>query len=161
MILESSSMILAEGYPAHPKWLDYLDRNPDMDATPEVAVLDDDMWDKLEEINLFVNLAPFINDVEDYWDDVPDGDCDNKTLAKRKLLFQAGFPLGALQPVLCQLPQVTYGSPGDHHMVLRVVTTQGDYILDNVIPFVIPWTEFPYTWLYCWQGEKWKRIATK
>ena len=68
-------------------------------------------------------------------------DCVGYVRAKRDALTQAGFPSGALSPAVVK----TRG--GVIHAVLLVRTTEGDYVLDNLSPYVVRWTETDYTFI--------------
>jgi predicted transglutaminase-like cysteine proteinase len=101
---------------------------------------------KLESINALVNnrIAP-VSDadhaaVPDAWDYPEDGkgDCEDYALLKRRLLAEAGFPRGAL------LLAVVKDENGDGHAVLMARTSRGDFVLDNLVDDVKPWTRTPY-----------------
>jgi predicted transglutaminase-like cysteine proteinase len=89
--------------------------------------------------------------VEDYWD-MPfengskTGDCEDYALEKRKLLISAGLPMNALSVALVRTAWK------ESHAVLLVHTNNGDYVLDNLSPFVEPWMAVRYTWLK-WQSR--------
>ncbi|WP_461330447.1 transglutaminase-like cysteine peptidase [Bradyrhizobium liaoningense] len=36
---------------------------------------------------------------------------------------------------------------GEHHLVLLVRTSSGDFVLDNLTPRVKPWSRTPYRWV--------------
>ena len=71
------------------------------------------------------------------------GDCEDYVLLKRRLLLQRGFPASALL-----LTVVRRIDNGEEHMVLTVVTTDGDYILDNIVEMVRPWADTREDYLY-------------
>jgi predicted transglutaminase-like cysteine proteinase len=103
-------------------------------------------WRKIVRINETVNrtIAP-ISD-KDHWGqveswDYPEdhkGDCEDYALLKRRLLIAAGFPREAL------LLTIVKEANGDGHSVLTVHTDRGDYVLDNLVDAVKPWTKTPY-----------------
>jgi hypothetical protein len=68
-------------------------------------------------------------------------DCVGYVRAKREALTQAGLPAGALSPAVVR----TQG--GVIHAVLLVRTTDGDYVLDNLSPYVARWTDTDYTFI--------------
>lgn len=69
------------------------------------------------------------------------GDCEDYALAKRRALIDAG-----VDPDLISVGIVrTYR--GEIHAVLLVETGQGEYVLDNLSPWVVRWNEAPYHWL--------------
>ena len=69
------------------------------------------------------------------------GDCEDYVLEKRRRLMQAGVPAGDLLVTVVRQPN------GDGHAVLTVRTGMGEFILDNLEPRVLSWTETPYTYL--------------
>ncbi|CCV08384.1 Transglutaminase-like cysteine peptidase,BTLCP [Mesorhizobium metallidurans STM 2683] len=99
-------------------------------------------WNQMVEINNRVNVSvqPLTDKelfgVEERWD-YPDtaGDCEDYALMKRKILNEAGFPLGSL------LMTVGRDAKGGGHAVLTVVTDRGDFVLDNVEQKILLWRE--------------------
>ncbi len=69
------------------------------------------------------------------------GDCEDYALEKRRRLMALGVPAGDL------LMTVARQRNGDGHAVLTVRTSRGDFILDNLEPRVLAWTETEYTYL--------------
>lgn len=69
------------------------------------------------------------------------GDCEDYVLEKRRELMAKGVPAGALLITVAKQPN------GDGHAVLTVHTASGDYILDNLEPRVMAWTDTDYTFL--------------
>lgn len=69
------------------------------------------------------------------------GDCEDYVLEKRRELMKLGVPAGNLLITVVRQPN------GDGHAVLTVNTTRGDYILDNLEPRVLAWTDTDYTYL--------------
>jgi len=65
------------------------------------------------------------------------GDCEDFALTKRMLLLEAGFPMGAVWPVLCK-------KDGAGHMVTVVSTTEKDFVMDIE----------PYNWIHDAEGSK-------
>lgn len=68
------------------------------------------------------------------------GDCEDYVLEKRRALVAAGLPKAALSIA------VVTTSRGQSHAVLLVDTDAGEYVLDNLSPWVLPWTKTPYQW---------------
>ena len=69
------------------------------------------------------------------------GDCEDYALEKRRELMQAGVPAGDLLLTVARQPN------GDGHAVLTVRTSLGEFILDNLEPKVLAWTDTDYTYL--------------
>lgn len=69
------------------------------------------------------------------------GDCEDLALLKRRLLIQAGWPVGAL------LITVARQTNGDGHAVLTALTDRGDLVLDNLDPQIKLWNETPYHYI--------------
>ncbi|HEY8572891.1 transglutaminase-like cysteine peptidase [Phenylobacterium sp.] len=68
------------------------------------------------------------------------GDCEDYVLEKRRALLQGGVPASALSIA------VVGTSRGLTHAVLLVATDKGDYVLDNLSAWVLPWQKTPYQW---------------
>lgn len=68
------------------------------------------------------------------------GDCEDYVLEKRRALLAAGVPKSALSIAVVS----TYR--GETHAVLLVDTAQGEYVLDNLSPWVLPWAKTAYQW---------------
>lgn len=104
-------------------------------------------WSQLVAINTRVNKAvrPQADlvtwGVEDYWAlPTAAGDCEDYVLEKRRELLKAGFLASGLNIAIVQM--VT----GEAHAVLLVATREGDFVLDNLSPWIRPWAATGYTW---------------
>lgn len=100
---------------------------------------------ELDDINRVVNTAiePATDlelyGIEEYWTlPVTKGDCEDYALLKRHLLIKRGWPVGSL------LITVVKDEKGEGHAILTARTSQGDFILDNKTPDVLPWQRTPY-----------------
>ena len=69
------------------------------------------------------------------------GDCEDYALEKRRQLMRIGVPAGDLLMTVARQPN------GDGHAVLTVRTSRGDFILDNLEPRVLAWTNTEYSYL--------------
>lgn len=69
------------------------------------------------------------------------GDCEDYVLEKRRILMAQGVPAGNLLITVVRQPN------GDGHAVLTVNTSMGDFILDNLEPRVLAWTDTEYRFL--------------
>ncbi len=69
------------------------------------------------------------------------GDCEDYVLLKRLTLIKRGWPADAL------LITVVRDQEGAGHAVLTVTTDRGDFILDNKVGAIKPWTETTYRYL--------------
>lgn len=106
------------------------------------------LWAAMVDINNTVNVmvAPKTDmeiwGREEVWS-YPNkvGDCEDYVLEKRRELMKLGVPAGNLLITVVRQPN------GDGHAVLTVNTTRGDYILDNLEPRVLAWTDTDYTYL--------------
>ena len=86
------------------------------------------------------------------------GDCEDFALEKRRLLLQMGIPAGALA-----LATTTSKATGSHALLV-IRTTQGDYVLDNTTPWVLPWAETDYKWITIQEGGnllQWRAVAAR
>jgi len=81
--------------------------------------------------------------VTEFWT-VPvdgEGDCEDYVLAKRKMLLLLGLPSSALRIT------VAVNNRFVRHAVLTVVTTQGDYVLDNAQDDILATEKVDYHWV--------------
>lgn len=106
------------------------------------------LWETIIAVNNSVNdmIVPRTDmeiwGQEEVWSFPGDyGDCEDYVLEKRRLLMNAGIPAGDLLITVVRQPD------GRGHAVLTVRTSHGDFILDNLEPRVLSWTETEYTYL--------------
>jgi len=111
------------------------------------VVMNDDRWNDLKTINNFANTTvepvsdmKLYNVVEHWTYPKNQGDCEDYVLLKRKKLMMMGWPAEAL------LITVLRDENNEGHAVLTVSTDQGDFILDNRVDEILPWTETDYTY---------------
>lgn len=106
------------------------------------------LWAAMVDVNNAVNTMVTPKTDAEIWGkeevwSYPDqvGDCEDYVLEKRRELMRAGVPAGSL------LITVVRQRSGDGHAVLTVRTSNGDYILDNLEPRIMAWTDTDYTYL--------------
>jgi len=106
------------------------------------------LWATLIDINNAVNAAVMPRTDMEMWGkeevwSYPTniGDCEDYALEKRRRLMAQGVPAGDL------LITVARQRNGDGHAVLTVRTSHGDFILDNLEPRVLAWSDTDYTYL--------------
>jgi predicted transglutaminase-like cysteine proteinase len=112
------------------------------------AKLTPKVWALLQHVNNAANadIAPVTDrelwGVDERWS-YPDarGDCEDYVLLKRRALMERGLPASAL------LITVARQENGDGHAVLTVRTDRGDFVLDNLEPKVLLWSETGYLYL--------------
>src|SRR5450631_3216026 len=102
----------------------------------------------LERVNQRVNASivskskAYGSSLEDTWTIAPDrGDCNDDAVTKRHELLRRGFPSSALRL------WVTKTAAGIGHLVLVVVTTKGDLVMDSLADAIQPWQSTGYQWL--------------
>ncbi len=102
----------------------------------------------LNRVNHSVNLsiAPMLksygSNLDDGWTIAPGaGDCNDYAVTKRHELLESGLPSKALRL------SVVKTASGIGHLVLVVVTTKGDLVLDNLTEVIRPWQNTDYHWL--------------
>jgi predicted transglutaminase-like cysteine proteinase len=102
----------------------------------------------LKRVNHSINMSivpklkSYGSNLEDGWTIAPGaGDCNDYAVTKRHELLESGLPSKALR-----LSVVTTRSRIGH-LVLVVVTTKGDLVLDNLTEMVRPWQNTDYHWL--------------
>jgi predicted transglutaminase-like cysteine proteinase len=110
---------------------------------PRKIEMTSDNWETLVRVNSRVNreIKP-VSDQKHFgrinvWVYPTDGkgDCKAYALVKQRKLIAAGFPREAL------LITVVWTKEDQGHAVLMARTNKGDYILDNLSPKVLLWTE--------------------
>ena len=69
------------------------------------------------------------------------GDCEDYALEKRRRLMKLGVPAGDL------LLTVVRQRNGDGHAVLTMRTSRGEFILDNLEPRILAWSDTSYSYL--------------
>lgn len=107
-----------------PLWAAMVDINNTVNMTVEPAT-DMEMWGR-EEVWSYPDIV---------------GDCEDYVLEKRRQLMALGVPSGSL------LITVVRQLNGDGHAVLTVNTSLGDFVLDNLEPRILAWTETEYQFL--------------
>jgi predicted transglutaminase-like cysteine proteinase len=110
--------------------------------------LNDDTLKLLDHVNRDVNAAinpmtkGYGSNVQDGWTISPTmGDCNDYAVTKRHELLQSGLPAKALRLSVVQT------ASGIGHLVLVVVTTKGDLVLDNLTETIRSWQNTGYHWL--------------
>lgn len=85
------------------------------------------------------------------------GDCEDYVLEKRRRLQEAGLPLSKL------LITVVRKADGEGHAVLLLRLEDGDYVLDNLRGWIVPWSRTDYRFLKAQDpghSGKWRTIRT-
>jgi predicted transglutaminase-like cysteine proteinase len=102
----------------------------------------------LKHVNSDVNAAiiPTVKDhgpeLNDGWTIAPSaGDCNDYAVTKRHELLQSGLPAKALRL------SVVKTASGIGHLVLVVMTTKGELVMDNLTETIRPWRTTDYHWL--------------
>jgi len=120
------------------------------EATPKQAPiqLTRKLWAEMVDVNNTVNTMVTPRTDQDIWGKAevwsyPDrvGDCEDYVLEKRRQLMRDGVPAGSVLITVVRQPN------GDGHAVLTVRTSNGDYILDNLEPRILAWSDTDYTFL--------------
>lgn len=104
--------------------------------------------DLLKQVNYSVNMSitPTLKsygpELQDGWTIAPvTGDCNDYAVTKRHELLESGLPAKALRL------SVVKTTSGIGHLVLVVVTTKGDIVMDNLTEAIRPWQSTDYQWL--------------
>ena len=114
-------------------------------------VLTQDLWNEVRTVNDRINRAILkrsdreLYGVDENWTlpleaGVNAGDCEDFVLEKRRALLEAGVPQSALSIAVV----TTYR--GVSHAVLLISTDRGDYVLDSLTPWILPWAKTDYHW---------------
>ena len=111
------------------------------------------VWAALNGVNQSINakIRPMSDEqafgMSDYWTlplsdgPRPVGNCKHYALEKRKALVDAGFSPDALSIAIVKTGW------GEIHAVLIVGTDKGDYVLDNLTPWIKGWQDVNYSWI--------------
>jgi len=127
-------------------------------VTASFPAMTAELWRQLEITNRVVNVGVrSVSDVAhygvaDFWElpfqgGANAGDCEDYVLQKRQMLLAHGVPMAALSVALVKT------SWGEEHAVLLVRSAQGDYVLDNLTPWIKPWTAVSYNWIKWQSGD--------
>ncbi|MCH9054238.1 MAG: transglutaminase-like cysteine peptidase, partial [Proteobacteria bacterium] len=117
-------------------------------ATPAVVELTPERRGELERVQSDVNRRiTAVEDIDQYgwrehwtYPDTGAGDCEDYALEKRRQLIAGGWPAQALFLAVARIPR------GVAHTVLVAATSEGDFVLDNLMSAVMPWRRLPYAW---------------
>jgi predicted transglutaminase-like cysteine proteinase len=115
-------------------------------GTPPAIVLTSETWETITGVNEWVNthIQPMPDRAHrgriNVWAFAEDGrgDCKDYVLVKRQKLIEAGLPRESL------LITVVQTTREQGHAVLIARTDHGDFVLDNLSPTVVIWSETPY-----------------
>jgi len=83
--------------------------------------------------------------VDEYWNTpleagLATGDCEDFVLEKRHALIAQGVPASALSIAVVNTIR------GETHAVLLVATDHGEYAMDSLTPWILPWEKTGYHW---------------
>jgi predicted transglutaminase-like cysteine proteinase len=95
-------------------------------------------------VNMSIIPAPksYGPNLGDGWRIAPEmGDCNDYAVTKRHELIESGLPSRALRL------SVVKTASGIGHLVLVVVTTKGDIVMDDLTEVIRPWQGTDYHWL--------------
>jgi predicted transglutaminase-like cysteine proteinase len=102
----------------------------------------------LKRVNRSVNMSiiptpkSYGPNLGDGWTIAPEmGDCNDYAVTKRHELLENGLPSRALRL------SVVKTASGIGHLVLVVVTTKGDIVMDDLTEMIRPWQGTDYHWL--------------
>jgi predicted transglutaminase-like cysteine proteinase len=97
-----------------------------------------------QDVNMSITptLKNYGPEFQDGWAIAPvNGDCNDYAVTKRHELLESGLPAKALRL------SVVKTASGIGHLVLVVVTTKGDIVLDNLTQTIRTWQNTDYHWL--------------
>jgi predicted transglutaminase-like cysteine proteinase len=110
--------------------------------------LDAETSELLKRVNHSVNMSiiptrkSYGRNLGDGWTIGPDmGDCNDYAVTKRHELIAKGLPSKALRLAVVRT------ASGIGHLVLVVVTTKGDIVMDDLTEVIRPWQSTDYHWL--------------
>jgi len=110
--------------------------------------LDAQTTELLKRVNHSVNISiiptpkSYGPNLGDGWTIAPEmGDCNDYAVTKRHELLENGLPSKALRLAVVKT------ASGIGHLVLVVVTTKGDIVMDDLTEEIRPWQSTDYHWL--------------
>ena len=110
--------------------------------------LNEETLELLKRVNHSVNMSiipmpkGYGQNLGDGWTIAPNmGDCNDYAVTKRHQLLERGLPSKALRL------SVVKTASGVGHLVLVVVTTKGDIVMDDLTEAIRPWQSTDYHWL--------------
>jgi predicted transglutaminase-like cysteine proteinase len=128
--------------------LQYPDDCRSNSAESERVDLTSENLELLKRVNHRVNMSivskskAYGNRLQDTWSIAPgQGDCNDYAVTKRHELLKSGLPSSALRLSVTKTPA------GIGHLVLVVVTTKGNLVMDNLADAIRPWQTTDYHWL--------------
>jgi predicted transglutaminase-like cysteine proteinase len=95
-------------------------------------------------VNMYINPRPksYGRNLGEGWTIAPEmGDCNDYAVTKRHELLENGLPSKALRLAVVKT------ASGIGHLVLVVVTTKGDIVMDDLTEEIRPWQSTDYHWL--------------
>jgi len=95
-------------------------------------------------VNMYINPRPksYGPNLGEGWTIAPEmGDCNDYAVTKRRELLENGLPSKALRLAVVKT------ASGIGHLVLVVVTTKGDIVMDDLTEEIRPWQSTDYHWL--------------
>jgi predicted transglutaminase-like cysteine proteinase len=116
-------------------------------STDSTVTLTSNRWAELERVNATVNrsIIPQPNTkglAGEVWLISPKaGECHDYAVTKRHELLALGWPEQDL------LLSEVVTSWGEHHLVLVIRTSDGDFVADNLNPNIRIWSQTPYQWV--------------
>jgi predicted transglutaminase-like cysteine proteinase len=112
---------------------------------PRGIILTPEISQTINDVNQFVNaqIRPIPNMEHRDWHFAEDGqgDCKDYVLVKRQKLIEAGLPRESLLITIVRTPQ------SHLHAVLIAHTDRGDFVLDNLSPWVAIWSKTNYEFI--------------
>jgi predicted transglutaminase-like cysteine proteinase len=110
--------------------------------------LNEETLELLKRVNHSVNTSiipipkRYGPNLGDGWTIAPEmGDCNDYAVTKRHELLESGLPSKALRL------SVVKTASGIGHLILVVVTTKGDIVMDDLTEVIRPWQSTDYHWL--------------
>lgn len=140
----------------HRRTIDLPDRTPSgrTPSSPRTQIawsMTTEDWDATDQLNRQINRQiRRASDqrqygVGDYWSvptgRAPRGDCEDYVLAKRRAMIDLGYPQTAFSIALVET------SWGESHAVLLMMTSEGEFVLDNLTPKIVRWDQADYRWV--------------
>ena len=151
------SLFKPKPYATPIQWQIFAIRHPEFAeaSATDKLIFSETLLPRLSAINRRVNagIKPR-NEKGDTWSIWPEyGDCDDYAITKRSELIKQGFSASALRMAICKT------ETGENHAVLVVVTSSGEYVLDNRRSDIRKRSATGYKWIAMATADPGKWVA--
>ena len=117
---------------------------PEQPSQPHEVTMSPGRWNDLRAVQDAVNRridSASTAEIDWHYPHGRIGNCVQYALEKRRELITRGWPSGALLLATVVTPN------RNRHLLLVIATTEGDWVLDNLVSGITRWNDLPYKWI--------------